>query len=80
MDNCIPVYTHGRHANEVKEHEMMLINKPHKIFNSVEEALATIELMSFEEGETRINVDPNGSGRCFVEVFDLQDGEVIGRI
>jgi hypothetical protein len=47
MDNCIPVYTHGRHANEVKEHEMMLINKPHKIFNSVEEALATIELMSF---------------------------------
>jgi hypothetical protein len=60
---------------------MQLIgNEPHKIFNSVEEAEKMIEIMEFEVGETRINIDPKGSGRCFVEVLDLEDGEPIGRI
>jgi hypothetical protein len=36
--------------------------------------------MGFEIGETRVSVDPKGSGRCYVEVLDLDDGEVIGRI
>jgi hypothetical protein len=36
--------------------------------------------MGFEAGETRINIDPKGSGRCFVEVLDLEDGEVIGTV
>lgn len=55
-------------------------NDPHKIFNSVEEAEKMIAIMEFEDGETRINIDPKGSGRCFVEVLDLEDGEPIGRI
>jgi hypothetical protein len=59
---------------------MLTINKPHKIFNSVDDAAAAIALMGFEDGETRVSVDPKGSGRCFVEVLDLDDGEVIGRI
>ncbi|NBT50451.1 MAG: hypothetical protein EBT12_02650 [Marivivens sp.] len=60
---------------------MQLIgNEPHKIFNSVEEAEKMIVIMEFEDGETRINIDPKGSGRCFVEVLDLEDGEPIGRI
>jgi len=60
---------------------MQLIgNEPHKIFNSVEEAAKMIAIMEFEDGETRINVDPKGSGRCFIEVLDLEDGAVIGRV
>lgn len=59
---------------------MTLTNKPHKIFNTAEDAAKTIAIMGFEDGETRINIDPKGSGRCFVEVLDLDDGEVIGRI
>jgi hypothetical protein len=55
-------------------------NEPHTIFNSVVDAQKMIAIMEFEDGETRIKVDPKGSGRCFVEVLDLQDGEVIGRI
>lgn len=59
---------------------MILLNTPHKIFNSVDDAIAAIAAMGFEDGETRISVDPKGSGRCFVEVLDLDDGYVIGRI
>jgi hypothetical protein len=55
-------------------------NEPHKIFNSVEQAEKMIATMQFEDGETKINVDPKGSGRCFVEVLDLENGDVIGRI
>ena len=59
---------------------MTMLNNPHKIFASTDEAVATVALMGFEDGEARINVDPKGSGRCFVEVLDLEDGAVIGRI
>ncbi len=59
---------------------MMLINHPHKIFANVEAAERAIAVMGFEAGETRINIDPKGSGRCFVEVLDLEDGEVIGTV
>jgi hypothetical protein len=59
---------------------MTLANKPHKIFHTAEDAAKTIAIMGFEDGETRINIDPKGSGRCFVEVLDLDDGAVIGRI
>jgi hypothetical protein len=59
---------------------LTLTNKPHKIFNTAEDAAKTIAVMGFEAGETRINIDPKGSGRCFVEVLDLDDGAVIGRI
>ena len=58
----------------------ILLNKPHKIFNSVDDAAAAIAVMGFEVGETRVSLDPKGSGRCYVEVLDLDDGEVIGRI
>lgn len=53
---------------------------PHKIFNTKAEAEALIKVMGLEEGEARINVDPKGSGRCFIEILDLEDGEVIGHI
>ena len=59
---------------------MILLNIPHKIFKSVDDAVAAIAVMGFEVGETRVSVDPKGSGRCYVEVLDLDDGEVIGRI
>ena len=59
---------------------MILLNKPHKVFNSVDDAAAAIAVMGFEVGETRVSLDPKGSGRCYVEVLDLDDGEVIGRI
>ena len=59
---------------------MLTTNKPHKIFANEGAAVAVIALMGFEHGETRIMIDPKGSGRCFVEVLDLDDGEVIGRI
>lgn len=59
---------------------MLAGNQPHKIFNNFEEASALVATMGFEEGETRISVDPKGSGRCFIEIIDLDDGEVIGRI
>lgn len=59
---------------------MTLTNRPHKIFNSAAEAAKVIAEMEFEAGETRVNIDPKGSGRCFVEVLDLDDGAVIGRI
>jgi hypothetical protein len=59
---------------------MRLTNQPHKTFNSVDAAVAVIALMGFEDGETRVCVDPKGSGRCFVEVLDLDDGAVISRI
>jgi hypothetical protein len=50
------------------------------IFYSSNEAEKTISIMEFEDGETRIIVDPKGSGRCYVEVLDPEDGAVIGRI
>jgi hypothetical protein len=59
---------------------IMTTKKPHKIFNSVDDAVAAIALMGFEDGETRVSIDPKGSGRCFVEVLDIDDGTVIGRI
>jgi hypothetical protein len=59
---------------------MMLINYPHKIFENIAAAEKAIHVMGFEDGETRISIDPQGSGRCFVEVLDLEDGAVIGRI
>ena len=59
---------------------MLTINRPHTIFNDKTAAEAAIIAMGFEDGETRINIDPKGSGRCFVEVLDLEDGEVIGRV
>jgi len=59
---------------------MLTTNKPHKIFTNEDAAAAVIAVMGFESGETRIMIDPKGSGRCFVEVLDLDDGEVIGRI
>ena len=55
-------------------------DESHTLFNSVEEAAKMIAIMEFEDGETRINVDPKGSGRCFIEVLDLEDGAVIGRV
>jgi len=55
-------------------------NEPPTLFSSVEEAKKMIATMGFEEGETRIKVDPKGSGRCFIEVLDLEDGAVIGRV
>jgi hypothetical protein len=59
---------------------MLTINRPHTIFNDKAAAEAAIIAMGFEDGETRINIDPKGSGRCFVEVLDLEDGAVIGRV
>jgi len=59
---------------------MTLLNKTHKIFNTVDDAAKAIAIMGFEAGETRINIDPKGSGRCFIEVLDIDDGEVIGRV
>jgi hypothetical protein len=59
---------------------MTIANRPHIIFQNVGAAQKAIADMGFESGETRINIDPKGSGRCFVEVLDLEDGEVIGRI
>ena len=52
----------------------------YKIFNT--EAAANLALMAlgFDDGELRVCVDPKGSGRCFIEVLDLDDGKVIGRI
>ena len=50
------------------------------IFYSRKEAEKTISIIEFEDGETRIIVDPKGSGRCYVEVLDPEDGAVIGRI
>lgn len=55
-------------------------NEPPTLFNSIEEAEKMIATMEFEDGETRIKVDPKGSGRCFIEVLDLEDGAVIGRV
>jgi hypothetical protein len=53
---------------------------PHKIFTTEAEAAATVALLGFEDGETRIQIDPKGSGRCLIEVLDLETGEVIGKI
>ena len=55
-------------------------DESHMIFSSVEEAEKMIATLEFEEGETRIRVDPKGSGRCFIEVLDPEDGAVIGRV
>jgi len=57
-----------------------ITNQPHTIFNNVSAAEKAISDMGFENGETRIIVDTKGSGRCFVEVLDLEDGDVISRI
>ena len=57
-----------------------ITDQPHKIFNTVEAAEDAIAVMGFEAGETRISIDPKGSGRCFVEIIDLDDGVVIGRV
>lgn len=59
---------------------LTITQKVHKVFNSAEDAAKMIATMGFEDGETRIVVDPKGSGRCFVEVLDLDDGAVIARI
>ena len=57
-----------------------ITDKPHTIFNTTKAAESAISLMGFELGETRIIIDPKGSGRCFVEVVDIDDGVVIGRV
>lgn len=28
----------------------------------------------------RINIDPKGSGRCFIEILDEETGEVLGKL
>ena len=58
----------------------MIGDEAHMIFSSVEDAKKAISIMGFDDGELRIKIDPKGSGRCFIEVLDLEDGEVIGRI
>lgn len=58
----------------------MIADQPHMIFSSVEAAQKAISIMGFDDGELRIIIDPKGSGRCLIEVLDLEDGMVIGRI
>jgi hypothetical protein len=55
-------------------------NRPAKIFNSAALAQEAIDALGFEDGELRIQIDPKGSGRCIIEVLDLDDGEVIAHI
>jgi len=55
-------------------------NAAYKIFNTEADAIAALTALDFEDGELAIRVDPKGSGRCFIEVLDLDDGAVIGRI
>jgi len=52
----------------------------YKIFNTEAAASAAVIALGFDDGELAIRVDPKGSGRCFIEVLDLEDGAVIGRI
>ena len=58
----------------------MITDEPPMIFSSVEDAQKAISIMGFDDGELRIIIDPKGSGRCLIEVLDLEDGMVIGRI
>jgi ABC-type uncharacterized transport system ATPase subunit len=58
----------------------MITDEPHMIFASVKDAQKAISVMGFDDGELRIIIDPKGSGRCVIEVLDLEDGKVIGRI
>jgi hypothetical protein len=67
-------------ANQGERQMMKITNTGCTIFYSSKEAEKTISIMEFEDGETRIIVDPKGSGRCYVEVLDPEDGAVIGRI
>ena len=55
-------------------------NAAYKIFNTEADAVAALTALGFEDGELVVRVDPKGSGRCFIEVLDLDDGAVIGRI
>jgi len=52
----------------------------YKIFNTEAAAITAVAALGFDDGELAVCVDPNGSGRCFIEVLDLDDGAVIGRI
>ena len=58
----------------------MITDQPPMLFSSVEDAQNVIAIMGFDDGELRIIIDPKGSGRCLIEVLDLEDGMVIGRI
>jgi hypothetical protein len=55
-------------------------NAAYKIFNTEAAAFDALTALGFEDGELVVRVDPKGSGRCFIEVLDLDDGAVIGRI
>jgi hypothetical protein len=67
-------------ANQGERQMMKIPNTGCIIFYSSKAAEKTISIMEFKDGETRIIVDPKGSGRCYVEVLDPKDGAVIGCI
>ena len=50
----------------------------YKVFANEAEAKAIVS--DWDEAEFRINIDPKGSGRCFVEILDEETGEVIGKL
>jgi len=57
---------------------LKIANSAYKIFNSVEAAEKVV--IGWDAGSYRINVDPKGSGRCFIEVLDEETGEVLGNL
>ena len=44
------------------------------------EAEAKKVVADWDASEYRINIDPAGSGRCFIEILDEETGEVIGKL
>ena len=59
---------------------MMITSTIATVFNTSAAAEAAVLLMGFDDGECRVIVDPKGSGRCIIEIIDLEDGAVIGRV
>lgn len=57
---------------------MNILNHPHTIFNTRKDAEHICRLM--EANEFRIVEDPKGSGRCIVEILDVEDGTVLGKL
>ena len=55
-----------------------IINSNYTIFNSVEAAKKVV--IGWGSDSYRIHVDPQGSGRCFIEVLDEDTGEAIGKL
>lgn len=50
----------------------------YQIFSTEDAARKVVS--DWPAGSYNINVDPKGSGRCFIEILDEETGDVLGKL